>query len=230
MGTSKKGPFDVPGHLARQWLDAPINPNGRPNSDVVKRWYNGRALNARWPDRWIIDFGARMPEEEASLYEAPFEYVRHEVKPIRDENNRTAYRERWWLHAEPRPALRNALVGKRRYVATTIHAKYRLFSWLGADVLPDQALIAFARDDDYFFGVLHSRIHELWALRTGTFLGVGNDPRYTPTTCFETFPLPWPPAEEPAGDDRVEAIAEAARRLDELRRNWLDPEGLRGRI
>ena len=55
-------------------------------------------------------------------------------------------------------------------------------------------------------------------------LGVGNDPRYTPTTCFETFPLPWPPGEEPEGDARVEAIAEAARRLDGLRRNWLDPE------
>ena len=23
-----------------------------------------------------------------------------------------------------------------------------------------------------------------------TWLGVGNDPRYTPTTCFETFPFP----------------------------------------
>lgn len=37
--------------------------------------------------------------------------------------------------------------------------------------------------------------------------------------------MPWPPGEEPEGDPRLEAIAEAARRLDELRRNWLDPEG-----
>ena len=58
------------------------------------------------------------------------------------------------------------------------------------------------------------------------FLGVGNDPRYTPTTCFETFPLPWPPGEEPEGSSRIEDIAEAARRLDELRRNWLNPEGV----
>ena len=56
-------------------------------------------------------------------------------------------------------------------------------------------------------------------------MGVGNDLRYTPATCFETFPLPWPPGEEPEGDARVEAIAEAVRRLDELRRNWLDLEG-----
>ena len=87
-----------------------------------------------------------------------------------------------------------------------------------------EALIVFARDDDYFFGVLHSRAHELWALRMGTFLGVGNDLRYTPTSIFETFPLPWPPGEEPLGDPLVEEIASTARRLDELRRNWLNPE------
>jgi hypothetical protein len=83
----------------------------------------------------------------------------------------------------------------------------------------------FARGDDYFFGVLHSRPHELWALRMGTWLGVGNDPRYTPTATFETFPFPWPPGKEPAGDPRVEAIAEAARDLVEKRDRWLNPEG-----
>ena len=55
-------------------------------------------------------------------------------------------------------------------------------------------------------------------------MGVGNDLRYTPTTCFETFPLPWPPGQEPKEDPLVEEIASAARRLDELRRNWLNPE------
>ncbi|HYP59915.1 MAG TPA: type IIL restriction-modification enzyme MmeI, partial [Thermomicrobiales bacterium] len=53
--------------------------------------------------------------------------------------------------------------------------------------------------------------------------GVGNDPRYTPTTCFETFPLPWPPGQEPTGDRRVQAIADAAKELDRLRSNWLNP-------
>src|SRR4051812_8537937 len=72
---------------------------------------------------------------------------------------------------------------------------------------------------------LHSRVHEVWSLATSSRHGVGNDPTYNITTCFETFPLPWSPGEEPEGDSRIEAIAEAAHRLDELRRNWLDPEG-----
>ena len=40
---------------------------------------------------------------------------------------------------------------------------------------------------------------------------------------FETFPFPWPPGQEPADDPRVEAIAQAARELVQLRDAWLNP-------
>lgn len=97
--------------------------------------------------------------------------------------------------------------------------------------LPDDALIAIARDDDTTFGILHSRFHETWSLRLCTWLGVGNDPRYTPTTTFETFPFPEGltpniPAKDYANDPRAQRIAAAAKRLDELRRNWLNPPDL----
>jgi hypothetical protein len=71
--------------------------------------------------------------------------------------------------------------------------------------------------------VLQSRAHEVWSLRMGSWLGVGNDPRYTPTTCFETFPLPWPPGLEAWRDPRLHAIAEAAHALNDLREKWLNP-------
>ncbi|MDE0178274.1 MAG: hypothetical protein OXP36_06720 [Gammaproteobacteria bacterium] len=53
-------------------------------------------------------------------------------------------------------------------------------------------------------------------------------PRYTPTTTFETFPFPDGlspdiPASDYADDPRAVAIAEAARRLVELRDRWLNP-------
>ena len=100
-------------------------------------------------------------------------------------------------------------------------SKHRLFVWIQDDTLPDSALIAFARDDDYTFGVLHSRFHEAWARAMGTQLReVESGFRYTPTTCFETFPFPEPT------DAQREAIAEAARKLDELRQGWLNPTGV----
>ncbi len=224
MGDTKGGPFDVAPDLARELLTATGNPNGRPNSDVVRPWANGLDITRRPRDYHIVDFGTEMPLEDAALYEAPFEYVNEYVRPKREKSRST--RPEWWLHERPRVDMRYALAGLARYLVTTRHVKHVLFDWLESATLPDSALIAFARDDDYFFGVLHSWVHELWARRTGTQLREAESGfRYTPTTCFETFPLPWPPGEEPEGDPRVEAIAEAARRLDDLRRNRLNPAG-----
>jgi SAM-dependent methyltransferase len=225
MGDTKGGPFDITSDAAHQMISEPENPNGRYNSDVVVPWVNGLDITRRPRDRWIIDFGVDMPEVDAALYEVPFEYVRENVKPMRLKNRRAAYRERWWIHVEARPAMRDALAALDRHIATPTVAKHRLFSWLRSPTLPDHQLILVARDDDYFFGVLHARPHELWSLRMCTWLGVGNDPRYTPTTTFQTFPFPWPPGDEPVDDPRVLAIAEAARELVEKRNRWLNPEG-----
>jgi type II restriction/modification system DNA methylase subunit YeeA len=91
--------------------------------------------------------------------------------------------------------------------------------------VPDSRVYVFARDDDYFFGILHSRVHEAWTLANCSWHGVGNDPTYVARTCFETFPFPWPPGHEPKEDGRVEAIAAAARELVQLRDQWLNPPG-----
>jgi type II restriction/modification system DNA methylase subunit YeeA len=219
MGDTKGGPFDISGDLARHMLAAGGNPNGRPNSDVVRPWANGLDITRRPRDMWIIDFGTDMSLEDAALYEAPFEYVNEHVRPMRATNNRKVYRELWWLYVEPRPAMRQALTGLQRFMGTARVAKHRLFAWLEAETLLDSQIIIFARDDDYFFGVLHSWAHEVWARRMGTQLREAESGfRYTPTTCFETFPFP-----ESSSTQRVE-ITEAVRRLDELRRNWLNPD------
>lgn len=131
--------------------------------------------------------------------------------------------------------MRRAIAGLSRIIATPRVAKHRLFVWLPPSTLPDCQLVVVARDDDTTFGVLHSRLHELWALRMGTFLGVGNDPRYTPSTTFETFPFPEGltpdiPAADYAGDPRAQAIAAAAARLNELRESWLNPADLVRRV
>ena len=228
LGVNKNGSFDIPGKLARRWLCLPANPNGRPNADVLKPRINGMDLTRRSSDQWIIDFGSSMSEAEAALYEAPFAHVVEHVRPVRASNRIKALRDEWWRLWRPRPAMWRALDGLSRFIATPTVAKYRVFAWLDAGVCPDHQLIVVARDDDTTFGILHSRFHEAWSLRLGTWLGKGNDPRYTPTTTFETFPFPDGlspdiPAAEYADDPRAVAIAEAARRLVELRDRWLNP-------
>ncbi len=217
MGTSKGGGFDIPESRALEFLRIP-NPHGRPNSDVVVPWVNGMDLTKRLSGTWIIDFGAGMPELDAAMYEAVFEYVRSEIKPERDKNNRESYRRLWWQHVEARPAMRAALAPLSRFLSTCRVSKHRLFVWLVAPTLPDSATFTFARSDDYFLGVLHSRLHEVWALAQGSQLREKESGfRYTPTTCFETFPLPSPTP------DQESAIVTAARDLNTLRENWLNP-------
>jgi type II restriction/modification system DNA methylase subunit YeeA len=198
---------------------------------VLRPWRNGQDLTRHSADKWIIDFGWKLSEQDASLFEAPFEYVREHVLPERSKNRRESYRTRWWRHVEPRPAMMGQVAQLVRYIVTPTVAKHRLFVWLDRAVAPDHQLIAITRDDDTTFGILHSRFHEIWALRLCTWLGVGNDPRYTPSTTFETFPFPEGltpniPAEQYADDPRAQKIAASARRLDQLRNNWLNPPDL----
>ena len=118
MGDTKSGPFDVPGDLAREWLQLPANPNGRPNSDVLKPWINGMDLTRRPAGKWIVDFGWSMLESEAALYEEPFRHAREHVYPMRQRNRRESYRTYWWRHVEPRQGMWNALDGLSRFIAT----------------------------------------------------------------------------------------------------------------
>ena len=228
QGDIKRGPFDIPGDLAREWLRLPANPNGRPNSDVLKPWVNGMDLTRRPAGKWIVDFGGSMSESDAALYEKPFAHISQCVRPKRQKNKEQTSREFWFRHWRPRPEMWAAFSGLTRYIATPRVAKHRVFNWLDPRICPDSAVTVIARDDDTAFGILHSRFHEAWSLRLGTWLGVGNDPRYTPTTTFETFPFPEGlspdiPAAGYAEDPRATAIAEAARRLVELRDRWLGP-------
>jgi len=219
----KGGPFDIDEKTAREMLQTGGNPNGNPNSDVVRPYYNAKDVLGRWRHMWIIDFGCEAALEEAAAYEAPFEHVKRNVKPVRDQSRNVRESRLWWLHRRPAPDMRSAVEDLRRFIATPRVSKHRLFVFFRSDILPDCALYSFAREDDYFFGVLHSKVHELWALRQGTQLE--DRPRYTPTTCFETFPFPWLPGKEPVGDPRVKVVAAAAKDLVEKRDRWLNPEG-----
>ncbi len=228
IGTQKTGPFDIPGDLARQWLQCPANTNGRLNSDVVRPWANGMDITRRPSDTWIIDFGCSMTEAEAAFYEAPFEYALANIKPLRTDKREGNANSKWWIHQRPRPDMRLAQVPFSRYIVTPRVAKHRVFVWLDKSVLPDSRLNVICRDDDTIFGILHSRFHEVWSLKTCSWHGVGNDPTYNAASCFDTFPFPEGltpniPAADYANNPHAVAIATAARRMVELRANWLNP-------
>lgn len=218
IGISMHGSFDFDDVVAEKILLSYGNPNGRPNSDVVRPILNYAQLVSRVASRWVVFFPPDLHEEAASLYERPFEFVRSTVKPSRDNNPRKTYREKWWLHGEARPAMLLALSGRGRFLGTNRTGKHRVFFWVEEVVLPSDQIVAFPEASDERFGILHSRCHELWARAQGTQLRERQSGfRYTPTTTFETFPLP------EATPDQQAAIGASAKELDNLRTRWFSP-------
>jgi type II restriction/modification system DNA methylase subunit YeeA len=215
MGVTPSGPFVISDEEATKILAQP-NPAGVPNSDVLRLWMNGDDLAGRSRGVWVIDFNGFGSLGEVAIFESPLRLVEEQVKSAR-----TSYRtggKRFWRFERHRPAMRKAIEKHARFLGTTTVSKFRPFVWLDAPVLPDHQLIVFARSDDYFLGVLHSRLHEVWSLVQGTQVRERESGfRYTPTTTFETFPFPRP------SPDQESSIATAAKELDDLRNRWLNP-------
>jgi hypothetical protein len=179
---------------------------------------NGLHVTRRVERTWIIDFPLTMPFSEVQRFDGPFRYVEENVRPLRVGHREPVQAKYWWRQARPCPELRD-LTGKlNRFIVTPRVSKHRIAVWVDSVVVPDCQLVAFAREDDYFFGVISSRIQSIWALSQGTQVRERESGfRYTPTTCFDTFPFPHAAAEHEIG------IGSAARGLNDLRERWLNP-------
>jgi hypothetical protein len=227
-GLPKAGPFDLPGELARTWLKQP-NPNGRPNSrssnpgstvstSLVATATCGLSISAR-----------RCRGSRSLLLRAAI--------CLRQATCSAGARNRWQARSgDQRNVVAVSMVcgqscaRQSRGCHVSWYAGSRQTPRFRLDVpvptVADKNLTVIARTDDATFGILHSRFHELLVTALGS--PYGNHPRYTPTTCFETFPFPdhltpRDTAQAAPTGPLAERIAQAAQRLNELRENWLNP-------
>lgn len=161
-------------------------------AQVVRPYLIGDDLavdSRQQPRRWIIDFALR-PLEAARAWPPALAVVEDRVRPVRERNARAVYRERWWIFAEPRPGMRDALSPLRRYIAGVAQGKRILFAWQEPRTCPSNLTNVFAFEDDCAMGILCSRVHGDWARAQSSTLE--DRVRYTPTSAFETFPWPSP--------------------------------------
>jgi len=159
--------------------------------------------------RQIVDFFDMSEAQAKASNGAAYQQVFTRVKPLRDQNKRDSIRKLWWRFAWERPVIRKAMRGLERYFVTLSTAKQGAFIALAPNIVWDGALFAIALDDWKFFGVLSSIVHRKWALAAGGRMGVGNDPTWTNSTCFEPFPFPSVSAETCAAayEDRAASVA-----------------------
>ncbi|MEO6018412.1 MAG: type IIL restriction-modification enzyme MmeI, partial [Polaromonas sp.] len=188
---------------------------------IIREYRNGRDLTDAPRGVKVIDLFGLQADEVRSQFPAIYQRLLERVKPERDQNNRATYRDNWWIFGEPRRDLRPALSNLPRYIVTVETAKHRTFQFLDASILPDNKLIAIALSDAFDLGILSSRVHVAWALAAGSWLGVGNDPVYVKSRCFETFPFPDEDTGLTAG--LRENIGNLAEQIDAHRKRALTP-------
>ena len=131
MGDTKGGAFDIrrssgQGNASRP--ERSRTPKLRRNCTVDQR---ARRYHAARAECGSSTSASDMSQEEAARYEQPFAHVDRHVRPERETNKRQAYRERWWIHVEARPAMRSALRHLGRFLATTTVSKHRLVCLVG---------------------------------------------------------------------------------------------------
>jgi hypothetical protein len=189
--------------------------------DHIRPFKNARDITQSSRDVMVIDFHGLDAEEAREKFPAVYQHVKERVKPEREAKrgetpDSIEYAENWWLFAKTRPEMRDALQGLDRYIITPETSKHRFFEFAEPELIPDGALIAIALEDAHYFGVLSSRIHEVWSLAAGGRMGVGNDPRYQKTRCFDPYPFP------AATETQKATIRDLGEQLDAHRKERLD--------
>ena len=182
---------------------------------LIRPFRNGRDITQTPRNVSVIDPYGLAIEELKTKYPKIYQHLLLTVKPLRDQNKMKSRREKWWLHGTSIENFRNSAKGIKRYIVTSEVSKHRFFVFLNLSVLPDGALIAITFPDAYYLGILSSRLHIVWSLAVGGRMGVGNDPRYNNSRCFETFPFP------DASEGQKAAIRQLAEQLDSHRQRQL---------
>lgn len=191
------------------------------SSEVIRPFLIGRDVNReidQRPTRWIIDFGM-MEKEEAETYEGAMRHVRKHVVPVRKLNPRESGMKSWWHFWRPASNLRAAIERLSHVMVIPAVSPRLIVSRQPSDTCFDHQLMVVALDGDYQFGILLSRLHEIWARARGSTLE--ERLRYTNTTIFESFPFPptgdvYDPRARPKSK-AADRVAHAAKAFDDLR-------------
>jgi hypothetical protein len=198
-------------------------------SDVLKPFLIADemiAIKKSQPERFVIDFTYK-DINQASTYKELFKKIEKEVLPdvtqkAKDEelgitkaNGRISQLNLWWKMWRRREDMLHSISLLERYISCAQVTKRPIFEFISNEINPNAALMVFAFDDDYSFGIINSNIHWIWFCeKCSTLKG---DWRYTTESVWDTFPWPQKPNRK-----QIENIAKASKTLRDERNKVMD--------
>lgn len=173
---------------------------------VIFPYQHGRDIAQLSRDLFVIDFYPLSQDECRARYPETYSVVFDKVRPERETNREKFRRENWHWFGRTHQTYRDFIRNMPRYCVTPETASHRYFVFSDTSTRADNMLVAFGLSDAADLAILSSRIHVTWALAAGGRLGVGNDPRYNKSKCFDPFPFPEP---TPQQTEHLRALGEA---------------------
>ncbi len=180
-------------------------------------YLHGRDITQRPRGVMVIDLYPLSANEVFERFPNVYQHILERVKPERDTNREEFRRRYWWWFGRRHSMLRGFIEGIPRFIATAETSKHRFFQFIDSNVRPDNMLVNIGSDSRSLLAVLSSRIHVCWAIESGGWLGMGNDPRYSKSLTFD--PMPFPDFDDQS--DALIAVADFGNRLDTFRKERL---------
>jgi len=183
--TDKKGVASSISDMHRLIAAAPHN------KEVIFPYIGGEEINTspmHAHHRYVINFGERSEAECRKQWPALMKIVEAKVRPERLAQNDKGAREKWWQFIRTRPELHAAIAGLDRVLVISQTSKTLAFAYTPSNMVWSHKIIAFPFASENAFSVLQSQLHNFWARAFGS--SMKDDPVYTPSDCFETFPFP----------------------------------------
>lgn len=159
------------------------------NEKILKPYMNGKDLTHGHVTRYVIDFYGIDINQAKKQFPKLFNYLAERVKPERDINREARTSIKWWLFRRSGAELRKASTSLEKFITTTRTARHRVFQLSPSDLIAESKIVVVTSESKSVLGVLSSRLHTLFAIRAGGWLGVGNDSTYNHIDCFLRFPF-----------------------------------------
>ncbi|RUR26706.1 class I SAM-dependent DNA methyltransferase [Vreelandella andesensis] len=179
------------------------------NKNILKPYMNGKDLTNGQITRYVIDLYGLDINEAKKGYPILFNYLSERVKPEREVNREARTSVKWWLFRRSGADLRKASKELNSFITTTRTARHRVFQLSSSDLIAESKIVVIASESKNILGILSSRVHTLFAIRAGGWLGVGNDSTYNHLDCFLKFPMP---------KEMTETIGQLAEQIDTHRK------------